>query len=510
MLGPGITHLSLWHSESRTLLRDAGQVQERGRDKPRIGALGPSWSWGEGEVEEDDAISDSDSDDGSDSSDGEDGERISSSRPALSPEDVAALRERARQKMPTWLRRELEKADSPAEVARRHRAHLLPFGDPDRHFAPAEAPNGAPHATDALSEHMVQESRRGRDRRRIKGCRPRCLSLMLSLPLFENQEPRLFASLMVLSRCEELDCFLPVPAHAPRLLMLLAHLRRSPLRRLKISSTHFSLVMAVPPFSRAQEREMREERQREEQPKRRRDQSGRPPRRVRPRGPNLALALRTFLENEAMRSALYWEFAGKHVDVPQALERELTSVAVRAAAKQSWGRTAQSGGQGAGPAERPSRPTAQYIAGPPFSHRPGSLAPGGVSEGRPEVNTVADADDGFPAALSALLALEDGKAAGTKEKSNVSDVEPHAQPIETQPHQPEAANGNEAHQEPTKPQAGTGLQHELPHESIRIRIFQRNQGHYGRLKDRREDFVERSMGGEGVWEKCGVWEGDNL
>lgn len=355
ILGPSITHLSIWHAESRTLLRDAGQI----RGKRRLGARGPAWSWGEGN---------------SSSSDDSDDETI------IQPPDDAAQRERAQQTLPLWLQRELASSTSQNEVLKRHRAHFSPY-------------------------ESVKK-----DKRKLKGCRPISLSLILSLPLFENQEAELFASMIIFSKVEELDVFIPVPAHTSRLLRLLGHLHKSPLKRIKISTTHASLCMGLAPFnekgkSTTQHIDI-----------------------------DLAAVLTAFLDTStALHDTLLSEFAGKHIDdngLPH-LERLLVSTALHHGQRQ-----------------QPTTPSASIS-------RNGPLKAGAGQHSTPTRN---------------------GGLASTLHFSP-QDTPRHASP-----------------------------------PPIRIRIFQRNQAHYGKLKDRMTDFIRRTApdGGhdKGLWSQCGMWDVD--
>lgn len=324
LLGPSVTHLSLWHSESRVLLRDAGQVQRRG-GKPAVTSSGPVWMWGQGEDDLSEAIGEGSDEDENSAAVGEtEDEKLADSLNSVridAAAEVAAMRERARQQMPNWLKRELA-AKPVHEVAKNHHAHLAPFGDPSIDQA------------DVLQEHFATALKA---RRRVRGCRPTCLSIILSLPLFENQAPDLFASLAVFSRCQELDVYLPVPSHAPKLLFLLSHLRGSPLRRLKITSTHATLCIALPPFTTQQQKFMEQRRRRQLANARansyaaysRDDMDTN----MQARDPeiNIATALRDMLAHEDLRDCLYWELAGKHADAEAArnLEKMLTRVAIQ-------------------------------------------------------------------------------------------------------------------------------------------------------------------------------------
>lgn len=437
ILGPSITHVSLWHSESRTLLRDAGQ---------RRGAKGgPAWSWS---GSEDDGESSSSRN--SSSSDEDDGNG-NDAAPRPLPSEAAAIRERARQKMPMWLQREIANSASPSEVAQRHRAHLLPFTDPDN-----------PAANDALQRHLSsQHPTTRKDKRRLKGCRPTSLSIVLSLPLFENQEAQLFASMIIFSKVRELDVFIPVPAHAPKLLHLLSHLRRSPLVRLKVSTTHFTLCMGLPPFNPAQEVEMQRQQRRRKQQQANGDDADTD---MSSPSLNLADTLSAFLHTSStLRDTIFAEFSGRHVDAQGVshLERLLVDTAIQHGQRQSRGAKVN------GPLSDLSLHSKISTASSGIGiHRNRNSFLRGVGGGRGGDGSgdVHDDDD----------ASRRGGLASTL-------YDPLLIP----------------HRDDTAP-------------PIRIRVFQRNQAHWGKLKDRRDDFVKRVMPGcgMGVWAQCGVWDED--
>ncbi|CAO1623105.1 unnamed protein product [Sympodiomycopsis kandeliae] len=391
MLGPGITHLSLWHSESRALMRDAGQVQGHHR---QLGAPGPAWSWSEGnssteETEEEDQ---------------------EARQYEMTASDEAAMKERARQKMPTWLQREINNSTSPSEVAKRHRAHLLPFTDPDN-----------PSSNDALQNHLVSQlNLLKRDKRKLKGCRPKSLSIMLSLPLFENQESELFASMIIFSKVQELDVFIPVPNHSSKILDLLSHLHRSPLKKLKISTTHFTLCLGVPPFS------WQEEQQQQRKAKQRQDRDNQ-------HAPiHLATVLQSLLKSsDTLYHTILNEFTGKNVDPSgvQHLENLLYSTALQ---------------------HFNSQHPHSYSSS--FDPPPSTKSHNGYKKDR---FSLLQHDP-----LPALSDLDLGSYATT-------------------------------------------------HESfpLRVRVFQKNQGGYGKLKDRKDDYIQRVMGfSRGVWSHCGMWD----
>ncbi|PWN18302.1 hypothetical protein BCV69DRAFT_81329 [Microstroma glucosiphilum] len=377
------------------------------------------------------------------------------------------MRERARQRLPNWLQAELTSSSSAGEVARRHRAHLQPLGDP------SDSTSSVSGGPDLLESHLVAERRLRlkRDRRLLKGCRPTSLSIVLSLPLFENQEPALFASMVVFSRCEELDVYMPVPAHAPKLLWLLSHLHRSPLRRIKVTTNHFSLCMSAGPFDQAGEAKRRRT-EREERRKRKRwraqvasnpqedgeegsglslqpypvTEQGEDPSAPQQKRPiNLATSLRLFLESETIRQALLWEFTGRHYDRPQRLEKVLQDVALKS----------------------------QDVDPEMFVRDGATSALGSVHQWCNSAGEV------LADVLSTSLSLDGTLSASATAQSA-----------------PSYEDGDDH---------GDCLAGSSP--LMRVRVLQGNQGGAGKMKDRREDFIERSLGlGEGIWKRCGLWD----
>lgn len=345
----------------------------------------------------------------------------------LTASDLAAMKERAKQKMPQWLQREIENSASPSEIAQRHRAHLLPFSDPDN-----------PAANDALQAHL--SSTQQRDKRRLKGCRPMALSIVLSLPLFENQQPELFASMIVFSKVQELDVFIPVPAHVAKLLHLLSHLRTSPLKKLKISTTHFTLCIGLPPFTNAQEREIARKEARRKRGVRgeEHDQEVTHPQ----ASMNLANALGAFLHTStALHDTLLSEFAGKHIDEDGLvyLERLLHATATQH-----------------GQTQRSRNGATSTSSDTPVSFAKGKERNRGIR---------------LPEHVAAETRSRLGGLASTL-------------------------------YDPTREE-----QDQQQVDGLRVRIFQRNQAHYGKLKDRKEDFVKRVMGqGGSIWSQCGMWD----
>ncbi|SNX86045.1 uncharacterized protein MEPE_04754 [Melanopsichium pennsylvanicum] len=194
--GPTLTHLSLWRAESMALLRDPGQV----REGYRFGTSQPVQVWGE-------LDNNNDAED-----DAQDEEKGIEAPEAAHADDLFSQAEM--DDMPGWLKAEIRLQGTRA-VAIRHKAHLTPT----RRFT-----------------------------RRQQGCQPTHLSIMMSLPLLEHEDPKVFSRMLIWHRVQELDVHISTPGHAPKILMLIASLRESPIRRLRVSTTFASLVLMTPPF----------------------------------------------------------------------------------------------------------------------------------------------------------------------------------------------------------------------------------------------------------------------
>ncbi|CBQ73939.1 conserved hypothetical protein [Sporisorium reilianum SRZ2] len=195
--GPSLTHLSLWRSESLALLRDPGQV----REGYRFGASQPVQVWGE--------LGDADGSDGQEDLQEDD---LTAAPEAKHADDLFSKEEL--DDMPGWLKAEIRMQGTRA-VTIRHKAHLTPT----RRIA-----------------------------RRQQGCQPTHLSIMMSLPLLEHEDPNVFSRMLIWHRVQELDVHISTPGHTPKILRLLASLRESPIRRLRISTTFSSFCMMTPPF----------------------------------------------------------------------------------------------------------------------------------------------------------------------------------------------------------------------------------------------------------------------
>ncbi|WFD36613.1 hypothetical protein MCUN1_003498 [Malassezia cuniculi] len=179
--GPTLTHLSLWQTESRALLRDASQAVGSRFATQTL----PAWAVGEGDMFYDgpDVPGDSETEGDAD--------------------------------LPQWLRSELEKAPL-HDVARAHPAHF------------------SLHARTAPSQ---------RRRLRPRACTPTHLSLVISYPFYENERPELFAGLVLWTCVKELDVY--ITQETRRTLHLLALLAHRPVRRLRISTAHATLAVEV-------------------------------------------------------------------------------------------------------------------------------------------------------------------------------------------------------------------------------------------------------------------------
>lgn len=325
-LGPHLTHLSLWTSETRALLRDPAQI--RG---PRVrSTLSPSDS----EVMSENAF-----------------RRQSVSRllrrlergtlvqgEALSQvplksrstddkqrkAEMAAARERAKQTMPKWLQTEMQSRESSQEIKRRYKAqlssiareyqhekeageqmrrHMEDTSDKDAHAGGKgidkfgevadDSHTSSEEDDDSMSEQYAEW-----------GCMPLSLSICPSLPLHEHEEPMNFARMTIFTRVEELDVYVAIPAEVPRCMELFSGLVASPLLKFRFSSIYSSLLITVLPDLSSM-----------------RKQYDRPTPQI-----NVAWGLRCVLRNPALRSLLYSEFNNRRVPDVRLLEEAIGAV----------------------------------------------------------------------------------------------------------------------------------------------------------------------------------------
>ncbi|KAI3620563.1 hypothetical protein CBS9595_002530 [Malassezia furfur] len=163
--------------------------------------------------------------------------------------------------IPRWLRSELEHAPSD-QVAKQHLAHFP--------FAP-----------------RTNTAEWWRARPRPRACTPRFLSMVMSYPFYENERPELFSNMIIWSRVEELDIY--VSSDVPKSLLLLAQLGHTPIRRLRVSTSHASLAIETNGSSAAQYT-------------------------------NACAALHTLVSSKDLAQALVHEFAGRFIHEPIVLE----------------------------------------------------------------------------------------------------------------------------------------------------------------------------------------------
>lgn len=284
-LGPQLNHLSLWHAESRALLRDPAQVRgprfrnrvsirsvqdaidatiKRRRRVERSLALqrelslseqrgGGRIDWsavtlkrgGGGEVL------------GSTAPGGAASSSSTSTTSELEKSEIAAAKERARQKMPNWLRleiqRETEKAQKTRsedpkeadkaleEVRRRYKAHLsldpreyahekraymrLDEGQNggeekvaekerrDGQHSPSSSSSSSSLSSSSASDEEEEQKEKDEKEQEVDeehvflewGCMPKKLSLCAVLPLYEHEDPLNFMRMQIFTRVEDLD-----------------------------------------------------------------------------------------------------------------------------------------------------------------------------------------------------------------------------------------------------------------------------------------------------------------
>lgn len=215
--GERVQVLSLWESESRVLLRDTGQVrggregvkkklqdkkkarngnrmqdderleQKNQKSKGGTGTSKPLLVWGDQDESSDDDDSSSSSSDDSDSNPEESENKLNSNTSLLSREELEAQSERERQTLPKWLEYELRNSKDQSQIVRNYKAHLTPTVQMREE-----------------SKRKLEELKR-RNGRVPRGCKPRKMSLMFQLPIFEHEDRELFRRMLCWKRCEELD-----------------------------------------------------------------------------------------------------------------------------------------------------------------------------------------------------------------------------------------------------------------------------------------------------------------
>ncbi|KAL9933223.1 hypothetical protein V8E36_007941 [Tilletia maclaganii] len=203
-VGPHLDYLSLWHAESRVILRDPIQV----KGQRTVGALQPALQFDEPSLDDVDFPIHADH-----------SVRAEAANRGPSDEDDDDPLPNVSD-LPGWLQAEYERLPL-REFYRRHKAHVA-------------------FRIKSSNILMVQQRKRG--------CRPRFLSMVISFPFYENEAEAAFPRMTIWSRVEELDFHVPVTKDVGRVLKLTSLLHRSPLRRIRISSQHASIALALPPF----------------------------------------------------------------------------------------------------------------------------------------------------------------------------------------------------------------------------------------------------------------------
>lgn len=112
---------------------------------------------------------------------------MSSNTSLLSREELEAQSERERQTLPKWLEYELRNSKDQSQIVRNYKAHLTPTVQMREE-----------------SKRKLEELKR-RNGRVPRGCKPRKMSLMFQLPIFEHEDRELFRRMLCWKRCEELD-----------------------------------------------------------------------------------------------------------------------------------------------------------------------------------------------------------------------------------------------------------------------------------------------------------------
>jgi hypothetical protein len=225
-LGPSLLHLSLWTSETRAILRDPAQIRgPRFRNRMPIHTLNDvvlSTIKRRRKLERR-------------LRKGERGQTWSeySSKPLKLEKDrderqtraeIAAAKERAKQKMPNWLRVELESRKA-EEVRRMYKAQMGPIPRQYQHELDVQmairgevseysTDQGRPDSPTSDSDgNEVNEEDRDRvsssdsddDHDLDWGCMPIKLSICPALPLHEHENALNFARMTIWTRIEELD-----------------------------------------------------------------------------------------------------------------------------------------------------------------------------------------------------------------------------------------------------------------------------------------------------------------
>ncbi|CAD6918797.1 unnamed protein product [Tilletia controversa] len=424
--GPHLDYLSLWNAESRVILRDPIQVKGH-----RTAGARSTSQW------DDASLDDVDFPTASASSNKQEEED-----PLPNVHDL-----------PGWLRAEYERLPL-REFYRRHKAHVA-FRS---------------KTSDVL---MVQQ--------RQRGCRPRFLSMVISFPFYENEAENAFPHMTIWSRVEELDFHVPVTKDVGRVLKLTSLLHRSPLRRIRISSQHASIAIALPPFSPNEPTRTATSASSSSYPSHNASQA--------PAAINLARGLGRIHASCVLLELIVAEFQGHHA--PRAELERLQAVLEAAVLSEAQGGPRLSDGElwrranglGVGEEEGSS----------------GSISSGSrASDGRKDP-TLPLRMGSLASTLGVGLQISDGHHNGSGFHLDREEFPPGTAPWERFP--------SASYTTTTHPAAVSALDSGTKQEHVRIRIQQRGQDVHGKLRVRLQDFRERAeFGAPGSWATMGVWD----
>jgi hypothetical protein len=242
--------------------------------------------------------------------------------------EIAAARERARQKIPNWLKRELE-TKKEEDVKRMYNAHIGTTVREYQHELDVQMEveqegaakdkrrqsvnNGhqrvisspASSCVSSDEEDMAQKSSSSDsddDYDLDWGCMPIKLSICPALPLHEHENALNFARMTIWTRVQELDVFIAVPGEVPRYLELFSSLIACPIVKFRLSSIYASLLVVIESES-----------------------NGQP-------CVNLSRGLEQVTKSKVLSSLLTHEFSDKHMEDVSVLEAAIASAIVSASA----------------------------------------------------------------------------------------------------------------------------------------------------------------------------------
>ncbi|KAK0541182.1 hypothetical protein OC842_000141 [Tilletia horrida] len=459
-IGPHLDYLSLWNAESRVLLRDPIQV----KGQRTAGVLQPAFQWDDPSLDDVDFPTPAPAP-AHGTTTGSNKGKQAQTEPEGEDSDEDPLPNIS--DLPGWLRAEYERLPL-REFYRRHKAHVA-------------------FRTKTSDILMVQQRRRG--------CRPRFLSMVISFPFYENEAESAFPRMTIWSRVEELDLHVPVTKDVARVLKLVSLLHRSPLRRLRISSQHASIALAVPPFRAERPHNSSNLLQLHPSSRTFRSDNVSSDAKI-----NLARGLGRICASCVLFDLVMAEFQGHHAPARE-LERlqDVLEAAVLSEADgvdvsdaELWKRARRDSGGASASGDGPGGSAVTAEGSRLGNVRPGSLASTLGVGLRISDDSLADSPDG---AISTDIGLGgDGYRSDDDE-----DLPPWARfPSSSISPLPASSQSREG------PAYG---KREEDAERIRVRIKQRGQDVHGKLRFRLQDFRERAeLRGPGAWASMGVWD----